>query len=197
MRFSSLITSSLAIAAILAAAPAGAELYKWVDEHGVTNYSNQPPPDPAAVSRFATVEDRLSVYTPDRALTQAVDAFRKGADRTAADRVRALEEQLAAERRARQQSAATVRASTVDACAGGFGINCNSYYPYVPPVVLVPVHHRPRKLHSIHLPVGATAGNVVGMNGFIPGNSASAPRPAAPPPRVLLEAMPARGSAAR
>jgi hypothetical protein len=34
----------LALAASFTCAPAGAQLYKWVDEKGVTQYTDQPPP---------------------------------------------------------------------------------------------------------------------------------------------------------
>ena len=40
-----MIARILIAAAAAAAWPAGAALYKWVDEKGVTHYSEQPPPD--------------------------------------------------------------------------------------------------------------------------------------------------------
>lgn len=46
---------------------AHAETYKWLDERGVVNYSNTPPP--AAVAKVATsVADRVSTYQTDPAL---------------------------------------------------------------------------------------------------------------------------------
>ena len=56
--------SSLAILVVLAAVaqPLHAETFKWVDEKGVTNYSNKPP---AKAKSVLTVEDRLSVYESD------------------------------------------------------------------------------------------------------------------------------------
>ena len=48
------------------------QLYKWVDERGVTNYSNQPPADPKAAKTVRPVEDRLSVYSPDQGMVQAI-----------------------------------------------------------------------------------------------------------------------------
>lgn len=36
---------ALAVLAVALALPAAAELYKWVDEKGVTHYSETPPPD--------------------------------------------------------------------------------------------------------------------------------------------------------
>jgi hypothetical protein len=43
-----------------------AEVYRWIDERGVVNYSNEPPPKNAAVKDVRVVEDRLSVYTPEK-----------------------------------------------------------------------------------------------------------------------------------
>jgi hypothetical protein len=56
-----------------------AEVYKWVDERGVTNYSSEPPAHVRAAGGLAVVEDRLSVYTPDKLLLQAVEAARQRA----------------------------------------------------------------------------------------------------------------------
>jgi hypothetical protein len=56
---------------LMALAPAAqAETYKWVDEKGVVNYSNTPPPKAA---KAATVPDRISAYTPDPSLNRAID----------------------------------------------------------------------------------------------------------------------------
>lgn len=35
---------ALALAAIIAASPASAQVYKWTDENGVTHFGSQPPP---------------------------------------------------------------------------------------------------------------------------------------------------------
>jgi hypothetical protein len=165
------IRLAVLLAAIFAAAPAGAQLYKWVDERGVTNYSNQPPADPRNAKNLRPVEDRISVYTPDQALTQAVDDLRQGYDRATAERIASLERELEAERRARQYAAA--QAQPV--------LDYSGYDPYEPAFVAFPPRHRSRRLNQIQLPPGAIAGNVVGTNGFIPGNSAAAsPRPAFP-----------------
>jgi hypothetical protein len=60
---------------LLALAPAAqAETYKWVDEKGVVNYSNAPPPNAA---KAATVPDRISAYTPDPALNRSVAVDRR------------------------------------------------------------------------------------------------------------------------
>ena len=64
-------------AAIAATAPACAELYKWVDERGVTNYSNELPPAAATKNKVTRVGNTLSVYTPDESFMQAVQAWRE------------------------------------------------------------------------------------------------------------------------
>ncbi|HEY3074371.1 MAG TPA: DUF4124 domain-containing protein, partial [Burkholderiales bacterium] len=53
---------------------AHAQTYKWVDANGVVNYSNTPPP---AASNATTVPDRISNYTPDPSITQAIDVNRR------------------------------------------------------------------------------------------------------------------------
>ena len=193
-----LIRLTVLLVAILAPAPACAQLYKWVDERGVTNYSNQLPADPKAAKKLLPVEDRISVYTVDKALTQAVEAFRQKSDQASAERIASLERQLEAERLARQNAGA-VQAS-YDPCLSR-GINCNGIYSgdylYGSPVVFVPLRHRPRGIVQTQLTPGTTAGNVVGMNGFIPGNSAAQPTRTVRPSRALLEAPFSGGFARR
>jgi Domain of unknown function (DUF4124) len=46
---------------------AQAETYKWVDENGVTNYSNTPPPAGKAKITVQAVQDRLSVIPSEPA----------------------------------------------------------------------------------------------------------------------------------
>jgi hypothetical protein len=65
------------LAAILLAAPARAELYKWVDERGVTNYSNAPPAAAVPANKLTRVENTISVYTPDESFMQAVRTARQ------------------------------------------------------------------------------------------------------------------------
>ena len=64
-------------AVILWPASAAAELYKWVDERGVTNYSSEPPAAAATSSKLTRVENKISVYTPDDGVMQAVKAIRE------------------------------------------------------------------------------------------------------------------------
>jgi uncharacterized protein DUF4124 len=166
-----------------AATPAqSAQLYKWVDERGVTNYSNQPPADPDAVKKLAPVEGNLSVYSPDRTLAQATEAFREGSDRRLADRVDYLERQLEVERLARQYAAAMTSAPApcppgVD-CYGTSG----SYYPAGIGSGFFLVIHKHKPPIQARPPLGAAAPKVVGMGGFILGQSALATSLASPRP---------------
>ena len=64
--------------ALLAHGPAaGAELYKWVDENGVVNYSNTPPPKTPAGKPPSVVEDTISVYTPEKTVTDEIERSRQ------------------------------------------------------------------------------------------------------------------------
>ena len=67
------------LALLVAAAPlAQAETYKWVDERGVVNYSNSPPPESAkGTIPLQPVPDRISSYQTDPATNQAVDVYRR------------------------------------------------------------------------------------------------------------------------
>src|SRR5687768_18496653 len=60
--------------ALSLAAPAGAgELYKWIDENGVVNYSSSPPAKTKGGKAATIVEDRTSVYTPEKSVTEALE----------------------------------------------------------------------------------------------------------------------------
>src|SRR6266404_1249976 len=72
-----LIQLLILLAASLATAPVYAELYKWVDAQGVTNYSSEPPSDPKAAKKLTRVENTISVYTPDEGFMQSVKALRE------------------------------------------------------------------------------------------------------------------------
>jgi uncharacterized protein DUF4124 len=178
----------LTCVAMFGASPAlSAQLYKWVDERGVTNYSNQPPADPKAARNLGPVEGNLSVYSPDPALARAVVAFRQeSGNRALAERVDYLERELAAERMARQYSPPAVALSVPCQSGDCYG-NYGSYSPAgIGGGGFFPVGHKHKRLVHAQLPVGVTAGNVVGMSGFIPGQSAlsaslAPPRPARGP----------------
>lgn len=69
--------SAACIALALAAPAAAGELYKWVDDNGVVNYSNAPPPKTKGGKPATVVEDRTSVYTPPKSVTDALDRSRE------------------------------------------------------------------------------------------------------------------------
>jgi len=152
--------SLLSIVILLAAAPAHAQVYKWVDEAGQTHYSDKAP---ASAKKVSTVTDRVSTYTPDPSLARAAAA---GTDPVLSSRVDRLEQQLHAERLARQQAemAAYAQASQAayDGCLADRRVDCDGYggMPYIGPIVVVPVRHR--------RPIFVRTRNVVGP-GIMPG----------------------------
>lgn len=73
IRITPVARAVLLCATLAAACPAGAQMYKWVDERGQVSYSNTPPPD-TAQKKVVTVAERLSVYTPDAELNHALSA---------------------------------------------------------------------------------------------------------------------------
>ena len=62
-----------ALTLILLAPALRAETYKWVDERGVVNYSNTPPPS-AAKAGARQVANRVSTYESDPGFRQAAAA---------------------------------------------------------------------------------------------------------------------------
>ena len=83
-----------------------AEIYKWVDEKGVTNYSSAPPKT-AKARKIDLQAASLSVYEaplPQRA-ARALDAAMRA-------KIERLENELLAERRARQTRQASARAES-------------------------------------------------------------------------------------
>ena len=169
---------SAAFAAILllSAPVTAAELYKWVDEKGVVNYSNEPPAKTKGGKPPTVVEDRLSVYTPEKSVTEAIQ---RGKDRRGQPNAGASREREAV------RSATAVSPppppAAYDPCANPNDPNCQ-------PGVLYdgsPVFHGRRRQQPLvqpQLPPGAIAGQIAGPNAYIPGQSAFAP-PAVPPAR--------------
>jgi len=125
--------------ALLAAAAwplaAGAETYKWVDEHGVVNYSNTPPAAaaPSGGMKLARVEDRVSTYESDPALLRAV-AARAAAPRPDYAEMEWLQRQrFMMERELAQQAYGNGQCVYPADCSPG-------YYPYFGPVAFVRRH---------------------------------------------------------
>lgn len=180
-----LVSYTPVLCILLLAHPAFAtQLYKWVDQRGITNYSDKPPA--AGVKKPGVIENRVSVYTPDPQLAQAMQA----------ERARAIDD-LRTGRRARdiqadwlaRQYLAAARAYPADPCAGSYDPQCTGYMPYAYTTggYLASGRHGPRILPQITLTPGTTAGTVTGNTGYIPGNSAFARGPSIAAPRTVLE----------
>lgn len=176
MPISSRLFAPLA-ACLLASAPVTAgELYKWVDDKGVVNYSNEPPPKTKNGKPPTIVEDRISVYTPEESVTEAIKRNKESRAKPAAP--------------PREPArAATIApppppppAVAYDPCAVPNNPNCQPAVLYDGP----PVFHgrrRPQQpLVQPQLPPGAIAGQIAGPNAYIAGQSGAAP-PALPPVR--------------
>src|SRR4051812_47468536 len=109
-----------------AAAYAQAETFKWVDERGVVNYSNQPSPGKSGSS--TVVEDRISTY--ESAPLQAA-AFNRAPDYEWLQRQRIMAEM------------AKLKAAPSDC---GYRVDCRdpylmSYaYPFIPVIAARPFH---------------------------------------------------------
>ncbi len=154
--------TTLSLAALALAAPAFADVYKWVDDAGTTHYSDQAPQKRDAAKKVAVVSDRLSVYEP-----APLPPSSPAKDAVLNARVEALERQLA-ERRARDAYAATQAQAELAAyqrCLAERRVDCDGYaaYPqYAVPLLVAPVRHlRPPAVS------GFVAGNAVPI---MPGN---------------------------
>lgn len=177
------VRASIAVAAMLAVSAASAQIYKWVDERGVTNYSNQRPADPRAPGQISVVGNSVSVYTPDSSLAQAVDAFRMRSN------------EIGRDASSPEASPANPYVAPVyvpvpvpsDPCTGYRAAHCGEFYagsyPYGSFAGQRLYRHRHGRIPQIRLRPGAIAGQVVGMDGYIPGNSAHARRFGPAPPR--------------
>lgn len=137
------------VLACAACAPASADMYRWVDERGVTHYSDRRPIDsPSAettMGRVRTVE------------TRRVRAIEPGAPQhPPANHFATID----------PQPPVAHDPCRAGGCAGASGV----LYPY-PVQGYVPYHRPP--LAQAQLPPGAIAGTV-NSPGIIPGNSASA-----------------------
>ena len=170
------LTALAILQSILAAAPVGAaELYKWVDERGVTNYSNEPPAK-ARNAKKLPVDEGISVYTPDAHLTQALEAERKRRGAPAPSASLTLPPQSQ-----QQRPPPPPTTSSTDPCLTGGNPNCYATTPYDASPIFS--RSRPPVLLQPQLPPGTIAGNANLMNGVTPGLSGVTP-PAAPVSRA-------------
>ncbi len=116
-------------AAIFSIAPAAAELYKWVDERGVTNYSGEPPASATPANKLTRVENKISVYTPDDGVMQAVKAVRE----------RAIQAITAPEPARSPVTRIAVEQSGYEQCVTSGRLGCEDLYPAYYPAAYLPV----------------------------------------------------------
>jgi hypothetical protein len=124
-----LLHCAILAGAFAAAAPACADTYKWIDDKGVTNYSDSPPSAKASKARVVT--DRVSVVASDPALASAITAFRARAARQEEfDEADWLQRQrlMLAEKAVDANASCPYRAD----CGAADGPYIDSYFPYAP-----------------------------------------------------------------
>ena len=195
-----LVRFAVTAAAILIALPAfSAELYKWVDDNGVTTYSNEPPPRGRKATRV-DAEDRLSTYTPAPEVTQAIEAQRnrKPAPPPATPIVVAPLPPPPGSAppppppvQARVQPPAVVqsgvRVAPYDPCLTGSDPNCFAPSIYDQSQVFIG-RQRPPVLNQPQLPPGAIAGQMTGQGGVTPGLTGTTPQAVPPAARGNMRA---------
>lgn len=146
----------LAAVGALAAQSGVAEIYKWVDEHGVVNYSSDPPPHATALTKLTPVPERLSVYPHVAALTRA------GTEREdiLRERIALLEREIAFERRQREVAAQAEldrRQRAYEDCVRSRRVDCEqegALQPLVlPSVVVVRAPRRPNIVPTLPVAV--------------------------------------------
>jgi hypothetical protein len=172
--FRAFVLGALAFAGLAIFVPqVCAQVYKWVDDNGVTHYSDQAPAKGKFAKKTEIVPDRLSLYSPSPSLVPV--AYSKS-DPGLNNRIEALERQILAERLARDEiAAADARASLAvyERCLADRRVDCDAYgglyTPYAGPIVVAGAHHRhPFPVRGTSL-TGVTTGNAFGP-GIIPGN---------------------------
>ena len=167
--------SAYTLAALCLAAPAAAQVYKWIDANGVTNYSNKPPAA-AGNGKVEVVLDKVSYQPSPREAARAQVIAAREREQALAERIARLEREVAAERELRQYEAAlaarTPQSASYADCVAQRGVDCEGgySYPYYA-AAYAPLRGRwsaPR--FPSPLPVGVTAGNVSGLSGVTAGN---------------------------
>jgi hypothetical protein len=146
------VRSSTLVVILLWATTAWAQVYKWVNDEGVVNYSSQRPAnrksvllDPNSVS--------VSTYTPDPTLKRTAETTASVNEKALAERVASLERKLDAERYTRLSLAdAQALERQYQQCLRDRRIDCDYagsdpyYTPYGPTVVVFRPHLRARPI---------------------------------------------------
>jgi len=180
----SICTGAVMLAA--AATTSGAELYKWVDERGVTNYSNEPPPKSANAKPVGVPEDRLSIYTPEESVTREIE---RAKDRFARPPQPAPNLPRMTEPDRRALVPPPPPPPGYDPCANAGDPNCPATLYDRSPVFQG--RRSPVPLTQPQLPPGTIAGQATLGGGVVPGLSGVTP-PSATPERPIMRAPPVR-----
>jgi len=159
------------LAALIVLAPAAhAEIYKWVDDKGVVNYSNTPPPANRKSVKLDEEQGRVSTI-------EAYDYSRSGAPRreqALQERVARLEQELLA--RGRQVAALDAAAAAEayrawrEQCFAQRRVDCDDPYAasFVDPGVVVfpgAAVRPPRRVAGAYIPTNKIAIGVGGVVG--------------------------------
>lgn len=154
-----LILSSVLAAVLLTAFPAFAQVYKWVDEKGVVNYSSEAPANGKA-TQLDPKSSRLSIIGTGEAQKTVLAS----ADSALSEKLNRIERKLDAERYARSVSDAQTQAaadSWYQQCLRDRRVDCDyagmdpydGYWPYYGAVVAArPFRQRPFTHHPIAKP---------------------------------------------
>jgi hypothetical protein len=161
----SLLAVPLCALSLLAPVSLHAQVYKWVDERGVVNYSNEPPKDVVKAKKAEPVpDDRLSVYSASReppAPSSSAGSSRPERTDVLRDRIELLERELELERRQRAMSAqdeADRKRRAYDQCVLHRGVDCEALFERPglgPAVVVVPQVRRPHSVPTTPLPAAS------------------------------------------
>ena len=120
------IGRAVALAAVIAALPAAAQtMYKWVDEKGVTHFSEQPPPDAKSEKKATKVTPKVTppsnpgAYDPNAWKGKEAEARKRGVERGQQEQVDARD----AAKRAEACERARSRLSMLETSAPIFRTN--------------------------------------------------------------------------
>jgi hypothetical protein len=123
MHMAGSLSSGIVLILAMAASPALAETYKWVDAKGVVNYSSTPPPTAA---KAQLVDERISVIPSDPSIGPAIAAMQARAER----RSQAEEADYARRQQYLLQAQANEAATGCYGSDCGIGYDAPYYYPY-------------------------------------------------------------------
>jgi hypothetical protein len=159
------LTACLALA--LAASTGAAELYKWVDDNGVVNYSNSPPAKTKNGKAATVIEDRTSVYTPEKSVTEALARPRPPVAPQPTPPIASIPP---------GNGVGIPPGATYDPCSNPNDPNCQGYYGGYSPGYAGGRHRPPHASTQPVLPPGTIAGQATASGGTIPGLSGLTPR---------------------